>query len=252
MKKFPSAKEIIEEAKRKNPKADINELHAFTFGLMKKYRNSYYINKVESFLLRTSLISLPPAVKIKIKRELLKPIGVEDKEYSNFMEEVSRRISQVFQPISGNLAELCVEKELIDVGLKQNINYQKKKEHTDLIIYYPNFLQYKKKHRVEVKNVKLRERATRGFQFDGDSMVGFFNDPSEFTDSNIRIIDEQCKKTGGYCYIPPATLDAIKDKVRNKRFKSNQDFAFDIKKFIKTGIISGARNLGYIQTLFPK
>lgn len=237
MKKFPSAKEIIEEAKRKNPKADINKLHALTFELMKKYRNSYYINKVESFLLRTSLISLPSAVKLRIRKELLKPIRAKDKEYANFMEEVSRRISQVFQPISGNLAELCVEKELIDIGLKQDINYQKKKEHADLIIYYSNFPQYKKKHRVEVKNVKLRERATRGFQFDGDSMVGFFNDPSEFTDSNIRIIDEQCKKTGGYCYIPPATLNAIKDKIKNKRFKSNQDFVFDMEKFIKTGTI---------------
>jgi hypothetical protein len=237
MKKFPSAKQIIEEAKRKNPKADINQLHSITFDLIKKYRDVYYQNKIKGFLLRPSLVRLPKEIKSNIERELLKPIKGGNIIYSNFMEEVSRRISQVFQPISGNLAELCVEKELTDAGLKQGINYQKKKEHTDLIIYYPNFLHWKKKHRVEVKNVKLRERATRGFQFDGDSIIGFFNDPSEFTDSNIRIINEQCKKTGGYCYIPPATLDKIKNKIKNKRFKTNKEFASNMKKIVKTGII---------------
>ena len=237
MKKFPSAKEIINEAKRKNPKADINELHAITFDLMKRYRDVYYRNKVKDFFLRSSLVKLPEEVKTKIKKELLKPIKIEGKEYSNFMEEVSRRISQVFQPISGNLAELCVEREIIDMGLELKVNYERKKEHTDLIIYYPTAAKYLKKHRIEVKNVKLRERATRGFEFDGDSMIGFFDDPSEFTDSNIMIIDKQCKKTGGYCYIPPATFKKIGEKIKNKRFKSNEKFAYDMEKFVKTGII---------------
>jgi hypothetical protein len=237
MNKFPSAKKIIEEAKKKNPKADINQLHNITFELIKKYRDVYYQNKVKEFLLRPSLAELPKEIKSKIKKELLKPIKSGEIIYSNFMEETSRRISQVFQTISGNLAELCVENELIKVGLKVGIHYHRKKEHTDLIIYYPNFSHCKRKHRVEIKNVKLRERATRGFQFDGDSLIGFFNDPSEFTENNIRILNEQCEKTGGYCYIPPTTLEKIKDKIENKRFKSNEKFALDMKKFVETGII---------------
>jgi hypothetical protein len=237
IKKFPSSEELIEEAKKENPKADINKLHAITFNLMKKYRDIYYDDKVNNFLLRSSLRNLPKELKVKIKQELLRPIGREDKLYSNFMEEAFRRISQTFQTISGNLAELCVEKDLIDAGLRKDVNYQKKKEHTDLIIYYPNFPKYIKKHRIEVKNVKLRERGTRGLAFDGDSMVGFFNDPAEFTASNIEIINNQCKKTGGYCYVPPATLKKIADKIRNGRFKTNEELVFDIKKFIKTGII---------------
>jgi hypothetical protein len=237
MKKFPSAKEIIEEAKRMNPQVDINRLHALTFDLIKKYRNIYYQDKVENLFLRPSLVNLPRGTKQKMKEELLKPLRGGDKLYTNFMEETSRRISQVFQVISGNLAELCVEKELIDKGLKPELDYTRKKEHADLIIYYPKLPKSLKKHRIEVKNVKLRERATRGLSFDGDSIIGFFNDPSEFTENNIEIIDKQCKKTNGYCYIPPATLRKIRDKIENKRFKSNKSFASDMQKFTKTGVI---------------
>ena len=52
------------------------------------------------------------------------------------MEETSRRISQTFQVISGNIAELCVERELIKIGLKLGVHYVKKAERTDFIIYY--------------------------------------------------------------------------------------------------------------------
>jgi len=237
MDKFPSAQKIIEEAKRIKPKADINQLHALTFDLMIKYRDFYYKDKVKDFLSRPPIASLRKEIKSKISHELLKPIKGGDKIYSNFMEEASRRISQVFQVVSGNIAELCVEKELIDAGLKPKLNYEKKKEHTDLIIYYPEFPNYSKKHRIEVKNVSLRERGTRGFEFDGDSMFGFFNDPSEFTDTNIKIIDKQCRKTGGYCYIPPALLEKIKNKARGKKFKSNKEFISNMKKFVERGTI---------------
>lgn len=125
------------------------------------------------------------------------------------MEEVSRRISQTFQVISGNIAELCVERELIKVGLKFGVHYVKKAERTDFIIYYPQKEGFKKKHRVEVKNVKLRERGTRGLAFDGDTMIGFFNQPSEFTASNIEVIDNHCRKTNGYCYVPPALFRIV-------------------------------------------
>jgi hypothetical protein len=38
------------------------------------------------------------------------------------------------------------------------------------MVYYPDLRNQKSKHRVEVKNVKLRERGVRGLAFDGDSM----------------------------------------------------------------------------------
>jgi len=237
MNKFPSAKEIIQEAKTQKPEADINQLHALTFNLMRKHRDNYYKDKVDEFLCRNSIANLPKETKLEIKQELLKPVRGGDILYSNFMEEASRRISQIFQTISGNIAELCVEKELIDMGMKLNINYLRKKEHTDLIIYWPKLPNYSKKHRIEVKNVSLRERGTRGLEFDGDSMIGFFNDSSEFTDSNIDIIDKHCKKTNGWCYMPPDTLEKLRDKVKNKRFKSNKKFISDVKNFIEKGVI---------------
>ncbi len=46
MDKFPCAKELVEEAKAENPKADINELHGSTYLLMIKYRAVYYKDKV--------------------------------------------------------------------------------------------------------------------------------------------------------------------------------------------------------------
>ena len=232
---IPSSAEIVEEANKSNPKADVNTIHSKTFGLIKKYREEYYKNKVDALLSRDSLVNIPKEIRIKIEKELLKPIKVGDKEYSNFMEETSRRISQTFQVISGNIAELCVERELIKIGLKLGVHYIKKAERTDFIIYYPQKEGFKKKHRIEVKNVKLRERGTRGLAFDGDTMVGFFNQPSEFTASNIEVIDNHCKKTNGYCYIPPETLKLIEHK--NSRFKSNIELAKDMKKFVETGSI---------------
>lgn len=237
MNKFPSAEELLNEAKKINPKADINQLHALTYSLMIKYRNIYYKDKVKYFLNRSSFAKISQEIKSKIEKELLEPVQGGDKLYSNFMEESSRRISQSFQPISGNLAELCVEKELIDAGFKKNINYTRKKERTDFIIYYPKISNALKKHKVEVKNVKLRERAVRGFKFDGDSMLGFFDDPTEFTDGTVDIIEKHCKKTGGYCYVPPGVLKKIIVKIKGKRFKSNKEFISDAIKFIKTGTI---------------
>jgi hypothetical protein len=232
---IPSSFEIVKEAAKNNPDTDINTLHSKTFELIKKYRKEYYKNKVKFFLSRKSLANISKEIKTKIEKELLKPIKVDDKEYSNFMEETSRRISQTFQVISGNIAELCVERELIKIGLKLGVHYDKKVERTDFIIYYPKKQGFRKKHRVEVKNVKLRERGTRGLAFDGDSMIGFFNQPSEFTASNVEVIDNHCKKTSGYCYVPPQTLKSIKHK--NSRFKSNTEFAEDMKKFVETGSI---------------
>lgn len=232
---IPSAIEILKDAEKINPKFDINQLHSKTFELMKKHRAIYYESRVNELLLRKDLVKIPDEIKLKIKKELLEPIIANENEYSNFMEEVSRRVSQTFKVISGNLAELCVERELNKVGLKLNLNYVKKKERTDFIIYHPSINNPIKRHRVEVKNVKLRERGARGLAFDGDSMVGFFDESSEFTESNIEVIDEHCKRTGGYCYIPSETLKLIKNKT--KRFKANTELALDMKKFVTNGSI---------------
>lgn len=237
MDKFPSAKEIVEKAKSKNLKVNINQLHGLTYKLMMEYKDIYYRDKVADFFNRPSISELSSEVKNKIGSELLKPMKGGDIVYGNFMEEASRRISQTFQSISGNIAELCVENELLNAGLKIKINYERKKEHTDIIIYYPRMSNYTKKHRVEIKNVSLRERGTRGLGFDGDSMLGFFNDSTEFTDENIGLINNYCKKTSGYCYVPPAIIKDLGIKIKGKRFKSNETFIIDIKNFIKTGLL---------------
>lgn len=237
MSKFPTSKEIIEEALKLNPKANINQLHELTFIVMKKSRETYYREKVEELFNNASLKKIPELIKLQIKKVLLRPIEVEEIIYSNFMEEASRRISQTFQVISGNLAELCAERELNALGLKEGVDYKRKVDHTDIVLYFPTFKNYTKKHRIEVKNVKLRERATRGLTFDGDSMMGFFNDPTEFTKFTIETIEAYCKSTGGYCYVPQTILAVIKVRYKIDRFKSNEDLASDAKKFVKEGAI---------------
>lgn len=237
MKKFPSSAHILGEAIKSNHTLGLNELHSLTFRIMKHYRDIYYPLKVNEFLSRHAFSEFPSETKAKIKKELLKPITINKKVYTNFMEESARRISQTFQPISGNLAELCVEKFIIDIGLKKNVHYTRKKNRTDFVFYYPDIKKNKKTHRIEVKNVKLRERGVRGLSFDGDSLLGFFNQSSEFSHATIKIIFEHCKKAGGYCYVPPTLLNQLRNKVSDKRFRSNEDFASDMSNFIKRGVI---------------
>ena len=98
---IPSSTEIVQEAEKDNPEADLNKIHSKTFELIKKYRQEYYENKVDSLLSRKDLVNMPKDMKMKIEKELLKPIKVDDIEYSNFMEETSRRVSQTFQVLSG-------------------------------------------------------------------------------------------------------------------------------------------------------
>jgi len=232
MPSIPSAKEILKEALKFDQNVDVNTLHAKTFEVLLLYRSKYYETKVDEFLLE---LKLPEEVHLKVKKRLLEPIMVGEKEYSNFMEEVSRRVSQAFQPISGNIAELCVERELVKNGLKKDFHFTKKKERTDFIIYYPNINLSKVRHRVEVKNVSLRERATRGLAFDGDSLFGFFNQLSEFTESNVKVIDDLCTKTEGYCYVSPELLMQIPYKTT--RFRSNIQFGRDMAEFSRVGKI---------------
>lgn len=232
MPSIPSAEDIFREALRSNSNLDVNSLHRKTFELMVEYRSKYYERRVDELLAE---LDLPKEIHQRVKDKLLKPIVVEGKEYSNFMEEVSRRVSQAFQPISGHLAELCAERELNRAGLVKGLHYTRRKERTDLIIYYPDMYSWKAKHRVEVKNVSLRERAVRGLAFDGDSLFGFFNQLREFTESNIKVLEGQCAKTGGYCYIPPDTLGQISHPTT--RFRPNTRFGEDMAGFAKEGII---------------
>jgi hypothetical protein len=235
MPSIPSSKELIEEASRGNPNIELNALHARTFELMINYRSKYYESKVDAFLSRLSLLDVPIEVKKKLREEMLRPIIVGDKEYSNFMEEASRRISQTFQVISGNLAELCAQRELERIGLKKDVHFTVKKERTDIIVYHPDIRSSQSRHRVEVKNVKLRERGTRGLGFDGDSLFGFFNAPGEFTRGNVQVIDTFCEKRDGYSYIPPSTLEEMDYK--GTRFRPNTQFGNDMLAFVKTGRI---------------
>lgn len=161
---------MVQEAIKLKPSADVNGVHVLTYDLMMGYKKKYYERKVDEFLSRMNLIDIPIEHKKKLRSEMLRPLMADEVEYANFMEEASRRVSQTFQVISGNIAELCVERELTKAGLQENEHYKKKIERTDFVIYSPNLTKAKAKHRVEVKNVKLRERGTRGLAFDGDSM----------------------------------------------------------------------------------
>ncbi|MEM4200245.1 MAG: hypothetical protein QXR91_01630 [Nitrososphaerales archaeon] len=229
---IPSAEEIFREALRIDPKLDVNSLHRKTFELMIQYRSKYYERRVNEVLAE---LNLPKEIHQKVKDKLLEPIVVGGKEYSNFMEEVSRRVSQAFQPLSGYLAELCAERELERFGLQKDYHFTRRKERTDFTIYYPNVYSYKAMHRVEVKNVSLRERAVRGLVFDGDSLFGFFNQLKEFTESNIKVLERQCFKTDGYCYIPPETLEKI--PYTTTRFRPNTQFGQDMATFARAGKI---------------
>ncbi len=200
---------------------------------MLNYKRRYYESKVDAFLSRMTLTDIPNEMKRRLREEMLEPITADDVEYANFMEEASRRVSQTFQVVSGNIAELCAERELIRIGLRENEHYQRKRERTDIIVYSPNVQNQRAKHRVEVKNVKLRERGTRGLAFDGDSMFGFFDSPSEFTQSNVEVIDSQCLSTRGYCYIPPSTMNQM--QYRGSRFRPNTQFAQDMLYFTQHG-----------------
>lgn len=226
---IPTSEDLLMEATRKVPQADINKLHAVTFGLMKKYRDDYYNRKVDEIL---SEINAPSNVLNKVKEVLLKPVNVDGVEYSNPMEEASRRVSQSFQPISGNLAELCGLRELEKVGLIKDVNFKRRENRTDITVYYPR-VGSSTFHRVEVKNVHLRERGVRGLTFDGDSMLGFFIDAYEFTKETVDIIDTFLSKSRGYCYIPPDTIDEMRFKGR--RFRVNTKFGDDMHHFAKTG-----------------
>ena len=214
-----------------NNKSDILAIHAKTYEILKEEKEKYYKTELEKFL---SSVDIPEEEKIKVENALLQKRKIDNKEYSNFMEEVAVRVRQSIQPLSGSIAELCVEFELNNQGLKLNENYDRRKNHTDFTIYY--IKDKNKIHRIEVKNIALRERGARGLKFDGDSLAGFFNQPKEFTDENIHMIDNNLNETKGYCYVPINTLNFIKSK-GGQRFKDINDLGKDMKYFSLNGIM---------------
>jgi hypothetical protein len=233
---IPSAKDLVREALQRNPNYDINSLHSATYGLMIEYKSRYYETKVDAFLSRFDIADLPNDVRRKLREKMLEPVFAEGVSYSNFMEEASRRISQSFQPVSGKIAELCAQRELVRVGLAEGNHFTIRERRTDITVYWPNVRSFRAKHRIEVKNVSLRERAARGLIFDGDSLFGFFNDVNEFTEANVEVIDDLCEKTNGYCYLPPSTLEMMPHKGR--RFRPNTVFGNDMVSFSRTGRIT--------------
>lgn len=237
---IPSASIIFAEALKNTPNGDVNSLHSATWEILKKYISDYYQRKIDDFLAK---MDLDDETKKKIKNGLMEPVIVDNKEYSNFMEETAVRLRQSVQPLSGQLAELCVENELKRSGLILNFHYTKRQERTDFTIYHPDIKSKKSTHRVEVKNVCLRERGARGLKFDGDSLFGFFNEPDEFSDSNIEVMDKLCTETNGYIYVPPNLLEEINSRLtkerkgKPKRFKPNIRFGQDMAAFCRTGSI---------------
>lgn len=230
---IPSSKDLVEEAVKLKPSGDVNEIHGLTYELMMNYKTKYYETKVDDFLSRMTLADIPTEMKKKLREEMLSPVTAKGVPYSNFMEEASRRISQTFQVTSGNIAELCVARELGRVGLEEHVHYRKKFEGTDFLICSPDLANERAKHRVEVKNVKLRERGARGLAFDGDSMLGFFDSPSEFSQPTVRWIDAQVLSTNGYCYVPPLLLEQM--QYRGNRFRPNSQIGLDMQYFVQNG-----------------
>ena len=233
---IPSARELFKQAIREEPEAEVNRIHERIYELMLYYKRKYYEGKVGSFLRE---VEISKQVKEKLTESMLKPVIANGVEYSNFMEEAARRISQSIQPLSGKSAELCVERELLRNNLLEDMHFVSgRRQRTDFILYYPDIFLKKKEHRIEVKNVKLRERAVRGLSFDGDSLVGFFDSAGEFSPETIGIINSLCAKTRGYFYIPPSILRIIDSRgllSSGTRLRPNTQFGRDMAEFCKTG-----------------
>ena len=96
----------------------------------------------------------------------------------------------------------------------------------------------KSRHRIEVKNVKMRERGMRGLAYKADSLVGFFNDEREFGTNRVREIEEYLRRTNGYAYVSPLIYNFLrknKQLTGNARFKLNTEIGKDMANFCKTG-----------------
>jgi hypothetical protein len=232
-----SAKQAYIKALNEIPSSDINLLHERVYSFLQKQQQKYYENKVDAFL---STLKLSGRTKTMLRRKLLQPITIGGVHYSNFMEEAAKRLNQSTKTTSGRVAEWCVQRELEKNCLNKNEHFTIRKNKTDIIVYHPDMKRDKKRHRIEVKNLKMRERGIRGLVYDGDSLVGFFDEEGEFGTGTVKEINEYCRKTNGYAYVSPLIYNSLrknKQLTRNTRFKLNTEIGKDMAKFCKTGTL---------------
>jgi transposase len=230
-----SAKQAYAEALNEIPSSNMNSLHERVYSFLQKQQQKYYEDKVDAFL---STLKLSSRTKTMLRRKLLQPVTVGGVHYANFMEEAAKRLNQSTKTTSGRVAEWCVQRELEKNSLRKNEHFTIRKDKTDIIVYHPDMKRDKKRHRIEVKNLKMRERGIRGLVYDGDSLVGFFDEESEFGAGTVKEINEYCRKTNGYAYVSPLIYNSLrknKQLTRNARFKLNTEIGKDMAKFCKTG-----------------
>ncbi len=230
-----SAKAALSEALKRWPMADMNELHEKAYHFVQKQQHEHYEERVDTFL---EAVKFPIQSKAMLMKTMLEPVSVGGVTYANFMEEAARRLSQSTQTTSGYIAEWCVQRELRSAGLKKDEHYRVRKEGSDIIVSYPNIASEEKRHRIEVKNLKMRERGIRGLIYDGDSIIGFFDENGEFGQGVVKEINEYCSKQGGYAYVSPVIHNFLEQKGQlhgNTRFKLNTKIGQDMAKFCRKG-----------------
>jgi hypothetical protein len=234
---MPPTRDIIDEILRKNPNLDTNEIHAETWDKMQRYRRKYFKRQVDAFL---DPIGISKKAKQVIRKALIKSVTIDGVRYESFMVGIGRKMSQSIQPRSGKSAEYCGEIELVRNGLERDVHFAVRDERSDLTLFHPDIETSDEIHRVEVKNMKIRERGVRGLSFDGDSLFGFFDQPGEFTIGELTVMEKELAETGGYVYLPPDTLEIIEedlDKDLSYILRTNTRFGSDMAEFVQTGEI---------------
>ena len=232
-----SAKRAYSEALKRWPEADMNELHGKAYRFVQKQQQEHYEERVDAFL---ETVKFPIRSKTTLRKKMLAPKVGGGVPYDNFMDEAAKRLRQSTQTTSGYISEWCVQRELRKKGLEQNKHFRVRKEGSDIIVYYPNIDSEKKRHKIEVKNVKMRERGIRALVYGGDSLVGFFDEEGEFGTGTVKEINEYCRKTNGYAYVSPLIYNFLRNNKQltgNTRFKLNTEIGKDMANFCNIGKI---------------
>ena len=232
-----NAKDIFEEALNLNPNDDINSLNNKAYGLIIKEKTKYYENKVESLLSETKM---PEDVRKALKTHMLSPKTIKNKRYFNLLEEAVVPFGNSVKTTTGKIAELCVQTELKRRQLEESKHFSVKKGRgPDIIMYHPDRNTEKSRHRIEVKNINMRERAHRAWVESADSLIGFFQSDKE-VEGQLDILEEIAKSKKGYCYLPSETFKKLKKGGKLKsttRIKPHGQFGQDMVRFNKTGKI---------------
>jgi hypothetical protein len=229
------ARQAYSEALDEIPRSNMNSLHERAYSFIQKQQQKYYKDEVDNFL---KTLKLSSRTKTMLRRKLLQSATVNGNDYSNFMEVTVERLKQSTKSTSGRIAEWCVQRELEKKGLRKNEHFTVRKAGVDITVYHPDIEQDKKRHRIEVKNVKMRERAVRALFYRADSLVGFFDDAGEFGPDRVKEISGYCRDHKGYAYVPPVIYKFLRDSRQltcNTRFKLNTEIGKDMANFCKTG-----------------